>query len=164
MRLLSPACELINVAGSIRRQADVVRDIDLVIFPIVEQIGQPSLFEDASRLTMYPRLLFGILETHNWGDYKCGRYPRAIQFEYRGVPVDLYLAEPDGKNYYSLLLRCTGPNEHNINLAQHARKRDLLYRAGFGVWRGAERIDNGTEEGVYRALGMDWIDPPSRRV
>jgi DNA polymerase/3'-5' exonuclease PolX len=162
VRVLSPACELIAIAGSIRRQAPQVHDIDIVIYPIIERVGQLSLLEVDSVLTMYPHLLFDVLAGNGWAALSFGRYPRIVRFEYRMMPVDLYIAEPDGSNYYSLLQCRTGSEIFNVNLVQRCRRLGLQYRAGHGIYKDGARFDDGTEAGIFRAVGMDYVQPWER--
>lgn len=163
VEILAPACALIMVAGSIRRRARQVHDIDIVLYPIVEHVGQLNLFDPAALMVSYPRVLFETLRLHDWAGYSFGNYPRVIRFdEYHGIPVELYLAEPDGQNFYALLQARTGSTSYNMSLVQRAGRMGLNYRVGHGIYNGQTRVDDGTEAGIWRALGLDYIDPEQR--
>lgn len=164
VRELSPACDRILVVGSIRRQVPQVHDIDIVLAPVVEfkYTGQLSLFDAAPVPTAYPRLLFSILAMYNWGAYSFGEYPRIIRFVYQKIPIELWVAEPDGCNFGALLQMRTGSERFNIGLGQRAHRLGLRYQAGHGVYDGQQRIDDDTEAGIFQALQMDWIEPDKR--
>lgn len=60
----------------------------------------------------------------------------------------------------------TGSPGHNAWLAMKARERGRYYKAGYGIFEsdapGADRIDDGSEEGIYRALGLPYPPPATR--
>ena len=80
----------------------------------------------------------------------------------RGFKFDLYLATDE--TWATLLLIRTGSKEHNIRLCKIAQaKGGKLHADGSGV-----RDDVGdlfrcvNELDVFRALGMDYVDPCNR--
>lgn len=166
--LLTTACQKIEVAGSVRRGKVGVHDIDIVIWPKVESVstGQASLFGDAPTAPM-PVSLLDFLTHAGWHE-PTSEYPRILKVtpQFRGVPelipVELYLTEPDGSNMGALMQMRTGDAQFNIILAQRALRLGLRYKAGYGIYRGEERMDDGTEEGVFRALGLRYVSPDCR--
>jgi DNA polymerase/3'-5' exonuclease PolX len=171
---LAPACERIQIAGSIRRKSPQVHDIDLVIWPKTQEVetGQPGLFEEASKILL-PVQLIALLSHLDWQhDAQEGVYPRKITLpppeiiyeEGEIIPVELYICEPDGGNFEALLQMRTGCEQFNISLATRAKDRlGLKYSAGYGIFKGNQRMDDGTEDGIFRALGIEPI-PPERRT
>jgi DNA polymerase (family 10) len=73
--------------------------------------------------------------------------------------VDLRVVEE--QSFGSALLYFTGSKAHNIALRRLAQKRKLKINE-YGVFKGRKRIAGETEESVYAALGLRWIDPPLR--
>ncbi len=137
---LSPYCSRIEVAGSIRREKSIVRDIDIVLIPY-----------DPWNLSL---MVAGLGPAKVMGD-------KLKRINYNGVQVDLYYATE--KTWGMTLLVRTGSAAHNIKLAARAKKMGLH----FSVARGIEN-ENGvviaslTEEEVLNALGLDYIPPEER--
>jgi len=77
--------------------------------------------------------------------------------------VELYICEQDGSNFEALWQLRTGSAEFNKNLVIRAMRLGLQYRAGYGIFRGEERIDDGTEAGIFTALGLKLVSPAERR-
>lgn len=154
------ACERFEVAGSLRRGCGAIHDVDVVILPRYDALRTTNLFGDVT-VQYVPRLLKRALEAA-WGYGPYDEGTRMVRLAVRFVPVDLYLAEPGGGNFEALLQMRTGCAEHNRALAVRAMRLGLRYVAGHGIFRGDERVDDGTEEGIYRALGLQ-MDVPERR-
>jgi DNA polymerase/3'-5' exonuclease PolX len=165
--MIAPYCNLVTVAGSVRRECPLVHDVDLVCFPKFDLLdgNQPDLFSPAPP-EFYPTALVEFAGAKKWKFKEClaPSYPLVIKALYNGVPVELYLTEPDGKNFGALLQMRTGSAEFNRSLAVRAKRLHLEYRAGFGVFNHkGERLDNlYTEEMVFIALGLDYIPPLHR--
>ena len=141
VKRLSPHCERITVAGSVRRQKSVVNDIDLVAIP-----------SDRWNLDL---ALMGM------GNYKMSGM-KIARLEMDRITLDIYFATPE--TWATLLLIRTGSKENNIRLATLAKKRGWrLAASGDGLFneRG-ERIAGDTEESIYRALGLSYQQPWER--
>lgn len=168
---LAPYCERLDIAGSVRRQRPQCSDVDLVLLP-----REGALKEIHARVGANPdtRIL------------KAGAQIMAFVLS-NGVQVDLYFAQPavhdlagyTPGNYGMRLLAMTGSKEHNVWLAQLAKKqgyhfapyRGLMrggtYRfkaeggeeyKGGEVWRGEDELE------ILRALGLGWIPPEQREI
>ena len=150
--LLSPACERIEIAGSIRRQRPFVNDIDIVLIPSNQ--GQLAyLLQSLGRFV------------------KNG--PKIIRVATRyGIEVDIYVATPD--IWATLLLIRTGSKSHNIKLCARAKSLGMkLHADGSGLFRLAlnqteyenaddERIAGDSEESIFAALGLAYVAPEKR--
>jgi DNA polymerase/3'-5' exonuclease PolX len=164
--ILKPVCHRVEIAGSIRRQCRIVHDIDIVIWPIIEtlRIEQIGLFGQSGRIVnIYPRRLLQLFNTNGWGTFNPKEYPRQLKFQYGNIPVELYICEQDGSNFEALWQMRTGSAEFNKNLAIRARQLGFQYRAGYGIYRGDERVDDGTEAGIFKALCLNIVRPAERR-
>ncbi|MBA7679358.1 hypothetical protein ES703_87650 [subsurface metagenome] len=141
VKALEPYCDRIVVAGSIRRQKETVRDIDLVLIP-----------RDRWNLdTVLMRM----------GKYKMAGN-KITRVEMDSIPLDIYFATPE--TFATLLLIRTGSVENNIRLASLAKKRGWRLKAsGEGLFneRG-ERIAGDTEKSIFDALGVPWQEPWQR--
>ncbi|MEA2169301.1 MAG: polymerase [Solirubrobacteraceae bacterium] len=136
--------ERAEIAGSARRLADSVKDIDVIVtgaepakvakalagLEIIESAGSPG--ENAIKAT-----------THT------------------GMKIDVQVVEPD--QFGNVLQHLTGSKAHNVQL------REAAVRRGFHVSQYGIVDDNTeqtircpTEEDVYRTLGYAWIPPELR--
>lgn len=156
-----PACHRIEIAGSIRRQVAQVHDIDLVLWPIYESWLQKDIFGVVIDREDIPRALIDLVSLY----MTMKADAKMVHFVTWEMPVELYLAEPDGSNFEALLQMRTGSAEYNRNLAWTAQRKQLYYRAGYGIYRMAEtgryetRVDDGTEPGIFTALGIPYVAP-----
>ncbi len=144
IKRLSPYCQRIGVAGSVRRQKPMVRDVDLVLIP-----------SDPWNLEMEVLALARPLQPELSGD-------KLKRLNYNGTQVDLYYATPE--TWATLLLIRTGSKENNIRLATLAKKRGWhLAASGDGLFNDrGERIAGDTEESIYEALGLPYQEPSER--
>ena len=134
----------IEIAGSIRRRKDTVKDID-----ILATSGHPRKVMDAFvGLPVVDRVLAR-------GETK------ASIIADEGIQVDLRVVEEGA--FGAALQYFTGSKQHNIRL------REMAVRAGlkineYGVFKGASerKIGGAKEEEVYRALKLPWIPPELR--
>jgi DNA polymerase (family 10) len=158
VKMLSPYCERIAIAGSIRRCRPVVNDIDLVLIPndrnaiagVLAKLGRLEMsgmkqarFEMPVRMTQKP----------SEGNTE------VVQ---GAISIDVYYATPE--NFVTLLLIRTGSVGNNIRLCSLAKSKGWrLAASGDGLFneRG-ERIAGDTEKSIYQALGIPWLEPWER--
>jgi len=138
IKLLSPYCKRIQVAGSIRRRKLEVNDIDLVLIP--DNLW--NLHQEIMRL----------------GKVRMSG-SRIMRVTVGLAQIDLYFA--DEENWVTLLLIRTGSKENNIRLATLAKKRGWHLAAnGDGLLNEeGERIAGDTEQSIYGALGLPYQRP-----
>ena len=142
IKRLSPYCQKIEVAGSVRRKKPWVRDIDIVLIP-----SQPP---------------WDLLHEVKWlGQCKIDG-AKLKRIDYYGVQVDIYFATED--TWATLLLIRTGSKENNIRLATLAKKKGWhLAASGDGLFNEkGERIAGDTEESIYEALDLPYQEPWER--
>jgi len=77
---------------------------------------------------------------------------------YKGEQIDLYLA--DHKTYEPLVLFRTGSSRHNIKLAMLAQKKGMKL-SHHGLVKD-EKIVARTEEEIFEALGLPYVEPEER--
>ena len=138
----APAVEFIPV-GSLRRGCDTCGDIDILAVG-----GDPSLMQV---LVTHP----GVERVIGHGDTKSSvRLQGGYQADLRLVPTE---SRGAAMQYF------TGSKAHNIIVRDRAIQRGLKLNE-YGLFRidGDEKIAGATEEGVYEALGLAWIDPALR--
>ena len=153
---LCPHAELIEVAGSIRRRCQSIGDIDLVIIP--KTTPETDLFGAA---TSHRNLTSDEVRRRcaelNWPMRTDG--PNCQIFESAGVQVDIWYATPETKG--TVLMCRTGSKEHNIWLADAAAARGAHWNPHHGLQIGG-RVLAGTEDEIYRAIGIDFLPPEAR--
>ncbi len=142
--LLQPACSCTEVVGSVRRKRPFVNDIDILLIPRDPWTLKQRIWQFAADKV----ILNG---------------PKLARFIYKGAQVDLYYA--DGKTWGTLLLIRTGSKESNIRLTSAAKRRGWKLRAsGEGLFDNAgQRIAGDSEESIFRALGLPYLEPEERR-
>lgn len=139
-----PGVERIETAGSLRRMRETVKDIDLLAIsrdpgPVMEAlVGLPNVAEILAR----------------------GETRSSVRLQ-EGIQVDLRVLASDC--FGSALQYFTGSKQHNIRVRELAQQQGLTL-SEYGVFREAtgERLAGGTEEEVYRAVGLPWIPPELR--
>jgi DNA polymerase (family 10) len=142
-RLGGPGTQ-VQLAGSIRRQADTVKDIDLIATTSRPTTLAKSLakLEEIERVTSAG---------------KAGAKGRT----HSGIGVDLRIAAPEQLG--NLLQHFTGSGAHNAALREAAVRRGL-HVSEYGILDDATAISHTcrTEQEVYRHLGLDYIEPELR--
>ncbi len=139
-----PAAERVEAAGSLRRLADSVKDID-----VIATASDPAAL--AGSLGELP-----IVEAvQNAGD------AGARVSTHSGMKIDLKVVEPD--QFGNVLQHFTGSKAHNVALREAAVRRGL-HVSEYGILDDAtgETLRCATEEEVYAALGLPWIPPELR--
>jgi len=140
----APPGTVVELAGSIRRQADSVKDIDIV-----------AVSEDPSALAAR----FGELEEieHVGSAGAAGARGRT----HAGVGVDLRIGAP--AQLGNLLQHFTGSGAHNAALREAAVRRGL-HVSEYGILddASAESESFATEQQVYERLGLQYIEPELR--
>jgi DNA polymerase (family X) len=140
----APGAARVEPAGSLRREADSVKDLDVIAtaadpaalvrtltgLDVVESVGQAG--DAGARVT-----------THS------------------GIKVDLKVVEPD--QFGNVLQHFTGSKEHNVALREAAVRRGL-HVSEYGILDDStgETLRCATEEEVYAKLGLPWIPPELR--
>ena len=130
------------VAGSFRRKKETVGDLDIL-----------ATAEDFSKVikhfVRYPK----IKEVVSAGT------TRSTVILNNDLQVDLRSVEDE--SYGSALHYFTGSKAHNIEVRKLAIQKGLKVNE-YGVFRGEERIAGKTEEEVYKAVGLCYIEPELR--
>lgn len=153
--LLSISHGMVAVAGSVRRQKEEVNDIDIIVLP-----KEPFMFE----MTFITYLMDGTFKPMLKKDGKPMIGPKIKSVIYKGVQVDIYVAEPE--TWATLLLIRTGSKEHNIKLCTIAKEKGWkLHASGEGLFNEKrERIAGDTETSIFEALGLEYVPPEEREV
>ena len=161
---LAPACQRIEIAGSIRRRRPEVNDIDIVLIPHYSTV-RDGMF-DEKRVSMLDGVMDvleadGRITQFNRGEkLKRGVFPRKGDFAW-----DIFVATPE--TWSTLLLIRTGSKEHNIMLCQRAQDmRMKLHADGSGVRDASGALIRcfESEADVLRLLGLEYVEPSKREI
>lgn len=94
-----------------------------------------------------------------------------VTLNWYGIRLDIFLAKPDEStlfekipsNWGSVLLCRTGPAEFNIGLATRAHELGFHWNPYRGITRDYEIIASRTEQEIFEALEMNYVEPWDRR-
>ncbi|MBI4655400.1 MAG: DNA polymerase/3'-5' exonuclease PolX [Elusimicrobia bacterium] len=136
-------------AGSLRRGKETIGDIDILCN------GRPDgvLAEKLSKLSCVERTL-------STGPTKVSVILK------KGVQVDIRIIPEE--SFGAALCYFTGSKEHNVLLREIALKKGFTLNE-YGLFRISDKkqkkpIASGTEEEIYRALGLQFIPPELREA
>jgi DNA polymerase (family 10) len=139
-----PAADRVELAGSVRRLVDSVKDLDV----IATATDPPALLAALGAIDL--------VEASSGTDNNTARART-----HTGLQIDLRVVEPD--QFGNVLQHLTGSKNHNMAL------RDMVVRRGlhvseYGVLDDATGTTHrcATEEEVYALLGLPWIPPELR--
>jgi DNA polymerase (family 10) len=137
-----PEVSLCSLAGSIRRGRSTVGDIDLVVAS-----------DDAPAVAKAFLARSDIALVHAKG-------PHRVSVELEScIHVDLRIVAP--ACFGSALLYFTGSRAHTVALRQLALAQGLRLNE-YGLFRGKRRIAGKTEQEVYAALSLPYLQPQER--
>jgi DNA polymerase/3'-5' exonuclease PolX len=153
-RELAPYCERCEIAGSIRRCARAINDIELVVIPARVRT---DLFRDDTQV--HPGFAREVDKWERVKGYPDGRYTQRILPE--GTKLDLFMADPDNWGWI-LAIRTGSANFSHKHLAGRLERNGLKSVEG-KLWRGVEELAVPEEADVFELLGLDYIDPVERR-
>ena len=139
-----PGVHRATVAGSLRRGAESVKDLDLVV----------SCDEPARAAQVFTEKAGGVVAQ--------GETKVSMRFEAEGRQIAADLRLIDDASWGAALLYFTGSKEHNVELRQRARQRGMSLNE-YGLWdsteprpheNGAQCVAARSEEEIYQALDL----------
>lgn len=173
--LLSPACERIEVAGSIRRRRSDVKDIELVAVPLIEEAAATDLWGTPGPVDRLMERLAGmaadgvllprdvVVHRANGSTETQRRLGQAYQaLVFRGIPVDLFIVRPPADWGVLFALR-TGPGDWNERIVTECQRFFRRVQAGQVLHLG-QHVPCPEEADFFRAVGQPWLDPWDRSV
>jgi len=139
----------VEVAGSLRRKAPVVHDIDFAVIPKGDDFGawREGVKERVQKIG-------GTVIT--FGE-------QISDFFYKGAQVNLFLC-PGPESWGVTLMWATGPKGHTIGMTIKARDKGLLINSR-GIWTRDQRprlVPARTEHEVGKILGWKYKPPEAR--
>jgi len=136
--------EQLEIAGSLRRMRETVKDIDLLV------------------TSTEPERVIGTLTTLPSVTEVIVKGPTKASVRHQdGLQIDLRVVEPAA--FGAALQYFTGSKDHNVRVREIASRRGLRI-SEYGVFdeRTGERVAGATEEEVYATVGLPWIPPELR--
>ena len=132
----------IEWAGSLRRMKENIGDIDILA-------TGPDMEKIVHAFTHLPE----VKEVLASGQTKASVIVEG------GTQIDLRVVEED--SYGAALQYFTGSKAHNIHLRGIAKAKGIKINE-YGVFKGKKKVGGKEEKDIYRALGMDWMEPELR--
>jgi len=134
--------ERVVVAGSVRRRKETIGDVDILAIS-----KKPKAVMD------YFVTMPEVVRVFAHGETKSAiKLASGLDVDLRVVPAESFGAALD---YF------TGSKNHNIALRQIAIKKGYKLNE-YGLFRGKRQITGKSEEELYKALGMSYIEPEMR--
>lgn len=170
--LIKDACVRVEIAGSIRRKKPTIGDIDLVVEPFVADVF--DMFGEASGETanLTDERLQELVAAGKVGKRldRNGRPTWGEQLKratYHGLNVDIQ-SVLDVDTWGMWMLIRTGPADFNCRMVTPRWQGGLLppgmeVRDGFQLWRMGARVPTPTEQDVFAAYGLDYVEPEARQ-
>ena len=134
--------EKIEWAGSLRRMRENIGDIDI----FATGPNHEKIIEAFTHLPEVKEVLAS------------GETKASVIVE-GGLKIDLRVVKED--SYGAALQYFTGSKAHNIHLRGIAKAKGIKINE-YGVFKGEKKIGGKEEKEVYKALGMEWIEPELR--
>lgn len=136
--------EWLEIAGSLRRMRETVKDIDILVTS-----------REPARVIRTLVSLPSVIEVIGQGDTKA-----SVRHQ-DGIQIDLRVVEPEALG--AALQYFTGSKDHNVRVREMASRKGLRV-SEYGVFeeQSGRRVAGLTEEEVYAAVGLPWIPPELR--
>lgn len=147
VKVIHPYCTRIEIAGSVRREKEYCKDIEIVLIPI----NANKLFNVLGMHLLKLDLYFKYIK--NGEKYK--------QFKYQGETIDMFIAHPDNWGYIFAIRTGSSDYSHNV-LANGWVKKGFKGENGFLTKNGIivpvrEEID------LFNLIGIPYL-PPQERI
>jgi DNA polymerase/3'-5' exonuclease PolX len=162
VEILAPACERIEIAGSIRRQKPEVGDIEIVA--ISAKVQRYNMFMEPVGEVDQLSFDWAIKEAflNGWRVLKNG--PLYKQFNIGPCCLDLFITTPE--KWGVIYTIRTGSADFSHRLMTPKRYGGMMPAwakiADGRVWHGEQVLETPEEADVFKALGLDWIEPKDR--
>jgi len=151
---LHPLCPSIAIAGSVRRHCGLCGDLDIV-----------CLCSDIQRERVRERCLRGNPKIVSNGEQILSIVINngvRLQVNF-AKPTTKDLFEPTPSNWGSILLMRTGSKDFNKAICLRAASLGCQWKPFKGIVRDGKIVASETEEEIFKALKLKYIQPPARK-
>lgn len=169
--LLGPACARIEVAGSVRRRRESVKDVEIVcvgrtapaaVDLFGEMVGERNLLDERCD-ELLAQGVFAKRVGEKGGTAWGHGVRRAV---FGGVGLDVF--GTTAEQFGLIFLIRTGDAEFSRSLVTPRYQGGLLPMGmrvqGGWLWDGGRRLVTREEEDVFAAIGVPWIEPWERNA
>ena len=132
----------VEFAGSLRRKKELVGDVDILV----------TSDNPKAAMKVFVKI-DGVKEVLAKGDTKS-----SVRLNC-GLQVDLRILDKD--SFGAGLYYFTGSKEHNVTARDMAKKAGLKINE-YGAYKGSRKIASKTEEDIFKAIGLKYIEPELR--
>ncbi len=134
--------EQLVIAGSTRRRRETIGDLDIIVVTTDFETVMDAFVNSE-----------GVTAVIAHGPTKSSvRLDSGLQVDLRVLPSESFGA---GLQYF------TGSVDHNVKLRSIAQKMGLRLNE-YGLYKDKKRVAGEDEEGIYRALGLQYVPPELR--
>lgn len=150
--MLRPHCFRAEIAGSVRRKKQEVKDIEIVAIPKPYTTG---LFESgiASVVNKWTKVK---------GELAYGKTKYTQRILPSGIKLDLFIAEEG--NWGSILAIRTGSAEFSHRVLANGWVRAGYKSVGGYLTRGEEKYEVREEKDLFRMIGIPYTEPENRNI
>lgn len=142
----------ISLAGSVRRRKETIGDVDILV-SVDSSKGSAFAKASADAVADFFVGLDGVEKVWAKGGTKASvRMREGFDMDLRVVPKE---------SYGSALQYFTGNKDHNIVTRKIAIEKGLKL-SEYGIFKGKKQIAGATEESIYKAIGLPYIEPELR--
>jgi len=161
---MTPGCERIVYAGSVRREKPEVKDLEIVY--ISRMVPKQIDLFTTELVPVTEDLIVDLVDRRLWFYDNVTRrngpkYKRMIH-THTDFTIELFRAQAD--NWGLILALRTGPGEFNHWLVKRmggAMPVDMCMRDGY-LWRRGKRLDSPDEETFFAQIGVPCWPPEER--
>jgi len=137
-----PGTSRVTVAGSYRRRKDTVGDLDILVVSKKSELVMDFFVEQP-----------GVDRVLAHGPTKSSiRLSAGVDVDLRVVPAE---------SYGAALAYFTGSKAHNVHMREIAQKKGMKLNE-YGLYKGKKMVAGSSEEEIYDALGLDYVEPEMR--
>lgn len=164
VRYLTPACERIEIAGSIRRGRMEVGDIDLVCKPLM--MTEPDLFGQPTEINFLEETVQKLIADENVALLMNGPKHKKLALP-EGIKLELWIVLPPAQWGPIMMIR-TGPADFSHWMVTAKRMGgalpSYLRQKDGAVWHGAKMIEIPEEEDYFKLCNMKYVEPQYRQA
>jgi DNA polymerase (family 10) len=148
-----PGVDRIETAGSLRRRAETIGDVDLLVTTgKAESEGKQTPEQIIESFTGAPFVERVLAAGGTKGSVIIRTETTPVQVDVRVVPQE---------SFGAALQYFTGSKPHNVRLRELAIKAGLKLNE-YGLFKGDKMVAGADERDIYKKLGLDFIDPVLR--
>jgi len=153
--VLSPHCERIEIAGSIRRHKPEVKDAEIVC--VAKRVHWANDLFGCDDL-VDPDFIRAVNQWVGLKGKPDGKYTRRLLPW--GLELDLFMTTPE--QWGTILLIRTGPLEFSKRVMGTLLPRQGYKCEGGYIWKGGVKVPTPEEIDVFRMAGIAWVEPERR--